>query len=91
MGWPRHRSVNSASQTILSHMRTISATGKTKVGGKLHLYSFAKFVLPVECEKHMYAPTDQSLPQRNMTNIERRSLFELVQKLRPVAHGMLTD
>ena len=33
MGWPRHGSVNSASQTILWYMgRAISATGKTKVG-----------------------------------------------------------
>ena len=39
-GWPRHGSVNSASQIILWHMgRTISATGKTKVGGN------ANFVL----------------------------------------------
>ena len=58
MGWPRHRSVNSASQTIVSHMGSkIFATGKTKVGGKLHLYSFTKFVLPVEYEKHMPRPT----------------------------------
>ena len=54
MGWPRRRPVNSESQTILSHMgRTISATGKTKVCGKLPLCSFAKFVLLVENEKHM--------------------------------------
>ena len=33
---PLCNTVNSASQTILSHMeRAISATGKTKVGGKL--------------------------------------------------------
>ena len=57
MGWPRRRSENSASQTILLHLgKTISATGKTKVGGKLHLCSFAKFVLPVEYEKHMPRP-----------------------------------
>ena len=35
---------------------TISAISKTKVGGKLTLCSFAKFVLPVEYEKHMPRP-----------------------------------
>ena len=57
MDWPKRCSENSASQTILLHMgRTISATGKTKVGGKLPLCSFAKFGLPVEFEKHMSRP-----------------------------------
>ena len=39
MGWPRRRSVNSVSQIILLHMGlTISATGKTKVVGKLQVF-----------------------------------------------------
>ena len=62
MGWPRHSSVKIASQTILWHMgRAISATGKTKVGAKvgmLTLRSFAKFVLPVEYEKHRLRPAN---------------------------------
>ena len=36
--------------------RTISVTGKTKVGGKLSLCSYAKFVLPFEYQKHMPRP-----------------------------------
>ena len=58
MGWPRRSSVNSASQTILSHMgRTVSATFKTllftmvksfqltSLGDKLHSrYENATFI-----------------------------------------------
>ena len=72
-GWPGHHSVNSARQTIWSHMgRTLSAE-KVET---LTLCSFAMFVLPVE-------PTVQLLALRNMTNIEPRSQFELRQKLHP--------
>ena len=64
---PRCRSENSASQTILLHMgRTISATGKTKVGGKLPLCSFEKFALPVECEKHMSRPAKSTTEKHDL-------------------------
>ena len=77
---PLCNTVNSASQTILSHMeRAMSATGKTEVGGKLPLCSFAKFILPAVYEKHMPRPA-KVYPRETRQTL---SLFELAQKQRP--------
>ena len=60
MGWSSHCSVNSASQSILSHMGgTISATGKMKVGRNANFVLIrTKFVLLVEYEKHRLPPAN---------------------------------
>ena len=80
--------VNSASQTILSHMeRAISATGKTKVGGKLPLCSFAKFVLPAEYEKHMSRPAKVYPPETRQT----LSLEAYLNWRKNSVYGTLTD
>ena len=77
-----------ASQTILSHMdRAISATGKTKVGGKLHLCSFAKFVLPAEYEKHMPRPA-KVYPRETRQTL---SLEAYLNWCKNGVHGTLTD
>ena len=83
MGLPRHRSVNSASQIILRHMgRTISVTGKRKVGGNANFVLIRKICFAGWIWR-AHAPTGQSLPLRNMTNIEPKNIAELAQKLRP--------
>ena len=61
MGRSSRCSVNSASQSILSHMGggTVSATGKMKVGRNANFVLIrTKFVLLVEYEKHRLRPAN---------------------------------
>ena len=70
MGWCRRRSVNSASQSILSKHGgggTLSATGKTKVGRNANFVLIRKVRFSYE---EAQAPSCQRLALRNMTNIE---------------------
>ena len=77
--------VNSVSQTNLLHMeRAISATGKMKVGGKLPLRSFAKFVLPAEYEKHMARPAKVYPRETRQTlSLELEAYLNWHKKRRP--------
>ena len=91
MGCPRYCSVTSASQTILWHIgMTISATGKTKVGGNANFAHIRKVRFAGWIWKAQ-APNDQRLALINMTNTEPIWTAAKTASLADLTHGVPTQ